>query len=241
MTHPYRVRPVRSEDLPKLAAIEQKRWEREGTEIMDLKTLTQWYETGSPFFLVAECNGKIDGFYHAIQVHFSLDAIEEHTSLEAQTGHGYSKHTHDPTGNSVYAVNVVVVAPEAGAALNAAVHERIRALQMVYFIGVSRLVHLNRYLKSIEELHGGSLPYEEESIALWYAHESMKMLKTNKTWVQCTPQPHLELPSLRRPDSLLKFHVESINAGLLRIIPNFMKDPKSRNYGAFLASEFSVS
>jgi hypothetical protein len=237
MDETYVIREVQKKDLVQLAAIEQKRWEREGTEIMTMEILTQWYETRSPFFLLAEKKGVIEGFYHAIQVDFSLNEIERFTAPEMQTHHGCSIHAHDPQAKSVYAMNVVVIKGGAGAALNAEVHRRLKGLEMLYFIGVPRLVNLDHYLRGVEETHGGLLPYPEEDIALWYAHESMKMLETNKPWQECTAQPDLFLPPLRRPDLLLKFTVTTIRAGLLRIIPNFMKDPKSRNYGAFLASE----
>jgi hypothetical protein len=237
MEKTYLVREVQKTDLPQLAEIEQKRWEREGTEIMTLEILTEWYETRSPFFLLAEKDGVVEGFYHAIQVDFSLNEIEKFTAPEMQTHHGCSIHAHDPKARSVYAMNVVVIKGGAGEALNAEIHRRLKDLEMLYFIGVPRLVNLDHYLKSVEMIHGGTLPYPEEDIALWYAHESMKMMETNRPWAECATQPDLCLPPLRRPDLLLKFTVKSIHAGLLRIIPNFMKDPKSRNYGAFLASE----
>lgn len=237
MNETYAVREVRHEDLPALVAIEQQRWGREGTEVMTLETLTQWYETRSPFFLLAERKGVIEGFYHAIQVDFSLDEIEKFTAQEMQTHHGCSIHAHDPTARSVYAMNVVVIKGGAGEALNAEVHRRLKHLEMLYFIGVPRLVNLDHYLRGVESIHGGTLPYPEEDIALWYAHESMKMMDTNRPWTEYATQPDLCLPALRRPDLLLKFTVKTIPAGLLSIIPNFMKDPKSRNYGAFLASE----
>lgn len=238
-TETFTVREVREDDLPALAAIEKERWEREGTDILTQKQLEQWYKSGSPFFLVAERDGEIGGFYYAIQVHFSLDAIEDHAGDKAQTHHGWSIHTHDPAGESVCGVNLVQRNPYAGSALSAKIHKLIREKKMLYFIGVLRLVNLDHYLRQIEKLHGGVLPYKEEEIALWYVHESMKLLGQTKTWTECTPQPKLLLPPLRRPDTLLKFSVQALQVGLLRIIPDFMKDPKSRNYGAFFASDFT--
>ncbi len=236
----YTVRNVREEDLPTLVEIEQARWEREGTEILTYATLKEWYDVHSPFFLVAEKGGRLDGFYYAIQVHFSFDEISKHTAPEAQTGHGWSIHTHDPSAKTVYAVNVVQRSSEAGAALNKELRILLQKREMVYFIGAPRLVNLDRYLRTVERENGGTLPYKEEDIALWYAHESMKLLHQTTTWEASAPQPVLDLPKLRRPDSLLRFSTESLRAGLICVIPNLMKDPKSRGYGAFLASDFST-
>lgn len=235
----YTVRGVKEEDLPTLVEIEQERWAREGTEILTYNTLKIWYDVQSPYFLVAEKEGRIDGFYYAIMVDFSLDNIDAHTSSKAQTGHGWSVNTHNPSARSVYAVNVVQRVTQAGVALNAEVYRLISEMKMLYFIGSPRLVNLDHYLRIVERLNDGVLPYDEGEIALWYAHESMKMLGQTKVWEECTPQPTLILPPLRRPDSLLKFSVQALQVGLLRIIPNLMKDPKSRGYGAFLASSFT--
>jgi hypothetical protein len=238
MKNSYTVRSVREDDLPTLVEIEQERWAREGTEILTLTILKEWYANDSPFFLVAEKNGKIDGFYYAIQVDFSLSKIDAYTAPESQTHHGWSVHAHDPGGGSVYGINIVQRAAEAGIALNAEVYRRMRERRISYFVGIPRLVNLDSYLRSVERQNEGILPYDEEKIALWYAHESMKLLH-QKLWEEATPQPALVLPPLRRPDSLLKFTVAAIDASFLRIIPNFMKDPKSRGYGAFLASDFT--
>lgn len=239
MSGTYVVREVRESDLPTLVTIEKERWTREGTEILGFETLHEWFKNQSPFFLVAERDGRIDGFYYAIQVHFTPSEVERHAGEDAQTHRGWSTHAHDPSATSVYGVNIVQRATEAGIALNTALHQRIKNQGMLYFIGIPRLVNLDLYLRGIERRNGGTLPYTESDIALWYAHESMKLLGQTRIWQECTPQPTLALPPLRRPDTLLKFSVAGISAGLLRIVPNLMKDPKSRGYGAFLVSDLT--
>lgn len=237
MAEQHTIREVRESDLSALVGIEQKRWSREGTDILGIELLTQWYETQSPFFLVAEKNEEITGFYYGMQVHFSMDTIEEFTSADARTDQGYTKHTHDPSGISAYGVNVVTIAPEAGVALNQEVHRRLVAMKAPYFIGFTRLVHLDHYLRGVEATNGGKLPYPESEIALWYAHQTMKMIDA-RVWSQCSKEPDLDLPPLRRPDTILAFHVHHTRFGLVRVVPQYMEDPKSRNYGAFIVSDW---
>ena len=171
-----------------------------------------------------------------MQVHFSLKHLEEFTSADVLTDKGYTVHTHDATGKSVYGVNIVTIAQDAGAQLNAEVHRRIRSMNAKYFLGFTRLVHLDYYLRSIETKNKGRLPYAEGEIALWYAYQTMKMIGA-RTWKEGAKEPKLVLPEVKRPDTVLKFHAEGTNSGLLCVVPNYMEDPKSRNYGAFLASE----
>lgn len=230
------IRDVHIRDLPALALIEQERWTREKTAILSLAKIEEWYESRSPFFLVAEKNGSIVGFYYGIQVNFSMDRIDEFTSADARKEEGYTIHTHDASAKSVYGINVVTVAPEAGIELNAEVHARLEQMKAEYFVGFTRLVHLDHYLKGVEAAHEGKLPYEESEIALWYAHQTMKMIGA-RTWKEGSAEPALILPPLRRPDTILRFHVEGTNLGLLRVVDHYMEDPKSRNYGAFIASE----
>lgn len=236
-TTKHLIREVEASDLPALAAIEKQRWTRENTPILSLEKLEEWYQTKSPFFLVSEKDGVVEGYYYGMQIHFSLETYQEYTSADARTDQGYTVHTHDPTGTSVYGVNVVTIAPEAGALLNAEVHRRLRHFNAEYFIGFTRLVHLDRYLSAIEETHGGTLPYDEPAIALWYAHETMRLIDARK-WEDYTKQADLALPALRRPDTILKFHVQGTLFGLLDVVSNYMEDPKSRNYGAFIVSSW---
>lgn len=230
-------RDVRKSDLPALAMIEQQRWAREETAILTLNDLNKWFETNSSFFIVAEGEDGIVGYYYGMQVHFSIAEIDVFTAPDTLTNRGYTKHTHDPHGLSVFGETVVTTTPHAGVVLNDEIHRRLHRKQIKFFTGYSRLVHLNQYLEKVERENDGVLPYPEATIALWYAQKSMDMLGA-KRWEGCLPLPNCTLPPLRRPDTILKFHVEGTNAGLLRVVSNYMPDKKSRNYGAFLMSEF---
>jgi hypothetical protein len=233
----YTIRDVRYSDLPILAAIERQRWTREKTPILSLKTLEEWYGYKSPFFLVADSGNSIDGFYYGMQVSFSLEHIEAFTSTDARTNQGYTTHVHNPSGNSVYGVTIATTAPEAGVSLNVEVHRRLHEMRAAYFIGFSRLVHLNKYFQSIEAYHDGKMPYPEQEIAFWYAYQTMKLLGA-RVWEEHALVPELHLPLPRRPDTVLKFHVQNTRIGLLRVVSDYMHDPKSRNYGAFIASDW---
>lgn len=237
MSQKYIIREVEERDLQKLQAIEQQRWSREGTAILPLQTLQEWFRSKSPYFLVAEKNEEIYGFYYGMQVHFSLGAIEEFTGADARKNQGYTDHVHTPEGTSVYGVNVVTIAPEVGMLLNAEVHRRVFASKAEYFLGFTRLVHLDHYLKSLEAANSGKLPYNESEIALWYAHQTMKKIGAY-VWQECSKEPILSLPPPRRSDTILRYHVEGTLLGLLRVVPNYMHDPKSRSYGAFIASKW---
>ena len=227
------IRPVRLQDLDKLAVLEKKAWQRRETEILSETSLRKWYEERSPFFIVAELNQEICGYYFARQVHFNptdtdkfLEQFDSDDSLPP-----------NPEGRSVYAQSVVATTPGAGTALHHAIHELFKIYGIEYFIGFSRMPMFSRFAKRIKESEVGSR-YSLDTLALWYAHESLERLGM-EAWPQCTAKPKLSLPPLRKPDPVIAFHGKAIKMSLLRVMPNYMQDPESLNYGALLASRIT--
>lgn len=229
-------RSVRATDLDALAALEAKVWRRHGTPVLRREDLLAWYEEESPYFLVAEKDGALCGYYFGRQVAFSPKRVSEFLDPTRVTGKGFSTHVHDPLQDSFYGISVVATVPGAGALLNEHVHQLLETMGMQYFVGFTRLSCFRAYVARVQEVHNG-LPYPLDDIALWYAHESAQLLGM-RVWEEARPKPPLTLPPLRRPDPVLAFHVRGTTFGLLDILLNYMPDPASMNYGALIASSY---
>ncbi|HEY0011209.1 MAG TPA: hypothetical protein VGB97_04895 [Candidatus Paceibacterota bacterium] len=230
---PFTIRRARRDDLDALALLEQKSWTRRGTPVLSKTDLAHWYAEGSPFFLVAEQGAAICGYYFGRQVHFSPDEAADFLDRGKLTDKGFSVHAHDLFGDSVYGINVTATVPGAGIALNRAVHELLEEMRMKYFLGYTRLSSFGSFLRRLPN----EANEREDDLALWYACESARLLGM-RVWPQAPEHPALGLPALRRPDPVLAFHVRDTRLGLFAIVRDYMTDPASRNYGAFIVSEY---
>jgi hypothetical protein len=119
----------------------------------------------------------------------------------------------------------------AGRALYEAVHVLKEQMRIRYSIAFTRLTGLSAFLDETEPV----APID--AMALWYAHESARLLGL-RTWKECMPAPALPLASLLKPDAMLAFHTKGTRFCLLGILANYMPDPASRDYGALIFSEF---
>jgi len=222
------VRPVQRCDLEALVKIEVRAWKRRGIPALKLEELEAWCGERSPLFLVAESEGELCGYYFGRLIRFSLK--DANSFLEpAKTGWEWDRHPHEPGANSAYGICVASTVLGAGSALNVAVHDLLALHRIRYFIGISRLAGLDRFMQKIEN---GS-----DEAALWYAHASAILLDM-PVWSVCPPMPKLSWSLPRRPDPVLAFHVAGTAFGLVGVLPNYMPDPASRNYGAVILSEF---
>ena len=229
------VRPVMKKDLPALSALESQRWGREGTDILSTEDVANWYREHSPFFLVATIQDVLVGYHYGVQVEFKMTAVDDFVATSIYSDSKYTSRPHEPKGNCVYVDTVVAKSSQAGAAISREVDRLLIEKKMEYLLGFSRLACLDRYLKNIELANNGTLPCSEEDAALWYAQKSMEMLG-GKIWSECTKKSGMNLPVPRRPDPILKFHIQGRQLKLLRVIKNYMTDPKSRGYAALIVS-----
>ncbi len=239
MTSAIQVRNVERKDLATLAQLETAVWTGLGTPILTESVLTEWFDDGSPFFFIAELDGVPCGYYFGRRIRFSMEEHRAFFNPALMTGQGWSAHPHVPDGNCLYGINIVSTIRGSGRALYQAVHDLLEVMGLDYSVGITRLSGLDAYLSGIEARNGGILPYEQDAIALWYAHESAERLGL-RSWSECQAKPELEgLPALENPDPVLAFHVQGTTFGILGILPGYIvPDPESRDYGATIVSAF---
>lgn len=226
----FLVRPVRASDLSALAEIEALTWRKEGAHVLSEDDLRVWFEEQSPLFLVSEHEGRVCGYYFGRFIEFTFAAMDDFIRGEIiHDGSWHRHYRHAPGATTAYGLSTASVVKGAGTVMSARARSIWKDHGIELCIGFTRLNGLDAYLKSL-----GTLPYPEAEIALWYAHESAKLLGL-RSWGACTPQPSLELPPPAAPDPVLAFHARGNPIGLLRVVPGYMPDTASRNYGAFIA------
>ncbi len=232
------VREVRAGDIPLLEEFEKKVWGGLSTAVLTADILGEWLRAGSPFFLLAEADGEIAGYFYGQFCGFSLETIDDFTSPRVLGKSGYTTPVHAPNGNSVIGITIASCIPGAGKALNKEVYKRVHLLKKDFYIGHSRLSGLAAYWESLTpSARERAQAYGESTVALWYAHQCMKLVD-GKIWEDlCTPAPTLDLPAPTVPDGALSFNAKGTDFGLLRVVDNYMIDPESKNFAAFLAHD----
>lgn len=231
------VREARHADLPAVAELEKYVWSTLGAPPISEDTLRKWLDMQSPFFLVAEAENTVAGYYFGQCNDFSLANADKYTKLDIVTGKGYINIEHDPDGNGLYGVTVASVMPGAGGALYTEVLNRWKNLKKQYYFGYCRLSGFSAYLASLNPGPRKSAEINLDETALWYAHACMEAIG-GKIWDRCKARPVLGLP-LPPPDPILSFHSKCCGGkfGLLDVIPRFMTCTESKGYAGFMVCE----
>ncbi len=239
MTTPsFHIRGVSAADVDVLETLEAQVWGALHMYALTRDDLTRWMQVQSSFFIVAEHNNVIVGYFLGQHNHFDPVSIDQYIKLDIITGKGYINIPHDPAGDSLYGISIVSVMRGAGHALYQRVLHELAAQKKKYYFGYVRLAGFRPFLQTLnpqEQVHAATQGLD--TVALWYAHECMERIG-GKVWAQCTAKPTLALPS-PPPDPILSFHVKNCNGafGLMRVVPHYMHDPASINYSAFLVYE----
>ena len=228
-----RIRPVCKNDIDSLAELESLVWTPLHSTPLTWDMLAAWYAEHSPFFLVAEYEKTICGFYFGRTIDLSPVTALKFLDSRAMYAGGFHSYPRDPKGRSLYGITMLSVVPKAGKALYEAVWQLKREQHVLYSVGISRLPGLREYVKKHH-----TAQEDEKNIALWYAVESTRLLRV-RLWPTCElvqePNSYMRLSA---PDRMLAFHTYGTSFGLLGILPEFMTDPASLNYGAVILSEY---
>jgi len=228
------VREACLSDLPALTNIEERVWRALAAPTISAEVLGQWLELRSPFFLVAETEGAIAGYYFGLCTDFDLAQVDKYTKLDKVKRNGYIDIAHDPGGDSLYGITISSIVPGAGSALYQEVLTRWKNLKAKYYFGYCRLSGFAAYINNLNPDPRKSAEVDLDQTALWYAHACMTAVG-GKIWDRCAARPALELP-LPPPDPILSFHSKCCGGqfGLLGIVPRFMLCTESKGYAAFM-------
>jgi hypothetical protein len=232
------VRQAAIGDIPELCSIEKEVWSKTNTAYFGTSEFTAMICEDSPFFLVAVKDSRICGYYYGKLVTLSKKVISLFMDAQNIDGAGCCKISHTSAGSSLYGISVVSIILWAGVTLQKAVDQKCVELGLSCAIGYSRLSGLRKYSESI-----GVVGFSEYKIVHWYVCESARLLKLSLSEIEFATQRKSAfdsvLPKISAPDKILAFHTRRKKCTLLKIIPNYMTDTESINYGVLLLSEFT--
>lgn len=234
MQDSLRARRAMRSDIDSLIAVERAAWTGSGAPLITPEQFEIWLQYDSPFFVVAENSEGVCGYYFGITTDFSPDRVSAFLDPKLVTGLGWSTHPHIPSADALYGISVAASSRGAGRVAIDHVRDVMEVLGTRYFLGFARMTGFDSFVHSIKK--SGVLPWPESDLALWYAHENARLLKL-PVWEQAPEKPSLELESLTEIDPVIAFHVKGSTAGFMSILPNYMPDSQSRNYGVLLVSE----
>lgn len=215
MKKKIRVREARWEDLPGILEVENKAWPEK------LRANRQVYESRLKTFpegvLVATIEGKIEGVVVTQKV--SSEVADQGRSWNEITDGGRIKKTHNPRGDTLYGVNLSV----------SPVAARRVATALLETMGKKAIIN---NIKQI--VLGGRIPgfkrYFEK-----YCHQHKLSHLSEKQKDKIAEHYIKTLTSQGKPrDPEINFYTKA-NMHLTKLLPNYIEDPESLNYGVSLA------
>lgn len=225
------IRNAREEDIPRLIEVEQTAWKDEGTEVYGREHFEAWLELYPEGFFVGEENGVIVGFTYTEAVFFDPSDMSIFTTFDDITDHGFSRRTHNSTGNYHFGITICSTSRGVGKVLLQALLDFSNQVRKP-LLGFSRIKGFAEYFDSVSPLPGFEIMTKEleDKIALSYALECAKMTEA-RIWEGLSNTESLAgLPQITAPDPILRFYLKNKEFMLYGILPDFIQDPKSRNY-----------
>jgi len=215
MKKKIRVREARWEDLPGILEVENKAWPEK------LRANRQVYEFRLKTFpeglLIAEADGKIEGVVVTQKV--SSEVADQGRSWNEITDGGRIKKTHNPRGNTLYGVNLSVFsrAPRGVAtALLEAIGKKAIINNIKQIVLGARIPGFKRYFE--EYCHQHRLSHLSEKQKDEIAEEYIKTFT----------------PKGKPLDPEINFYYTKAGTSVLKLLPNYIEDPESLNYGVLL-------
>ena len=230
------VRRAGRDDLGAIAGLEKEVYGGLGTACYGLEYAEAWLETNPEGLFVAEADGEVVGYLYCQVTQFGFDILDRFRDYDLVTDHGYTRQSHDPSGNCVQVVTMCSKSAGAGWALIRESDEYGRKTGRRYYLGLSRMPGLDSYLKKVESLSGPLDAKTAAKVALHYAIETVRSVNAH-IWVEDSPEIVITLPELCDPDPVVRKHARTPGAGLVAVLENCMRDPGSRNFAALLVRE----
>lgn len=228
------VRPAEARDIPDILAIEQEMWQGQGVELYTEDHFRTWLRHNPAGFQVSLKEGCVIAYGYYQTIHFDPKNFREtFTSCDRVTDHGYTLNTHNPDGNAFYGMSVVSRVKGGGSPLLMHVIQEAKKQKKEWYIGCPRI---NNYAEYRAKLNSQLGPFaghtdEENSLALSYTVASATMIGALIWWEYLGAKPKNPPIPLSSPDQVLTAHLKHPGNGLGAILPGFMTDSASHDYG----------
>jgi len=235
------IRIARHDDFDALTAIEQVTFGKQGISPYGAKYFEAWLQTNPEGFLVAEKEGTVSGYAYTQTVKFDPWRRPSAVNYDTITDHGFTRKTHDPSGNSCQCISGAAVAPGSGRALLKESVQRQSGRGIRYYFTFTRMANFDAWVRKYvhSDECADAVQATEQEMAVWYALENGRMTR-GMVWPEVQNLNLPQLPRLKKLDSSLGPQLMVHGLGLLDVLPGCMTDPMSRNYAALLVKELTT-
>lgn len=228
----FTIRPATDEDVPRLAELDRIKFGGTGMDVYDESYFTCWRRVNPEGLLVAEHDGSVVGYRYSQYVDFALEDIPYLTTNDAFTDSGHTQRTHKPTGNCINGVSVCSSVRGAGRVLFEVIFKQLLQQGRRYYFGFSRIPGFNEYIQGIRGAGINTDHVSEQDMATWYAFACAQ--RVNGLVHDHVPPPVVRLPAPDKPDPVLSKYLHHKGFGVAAILPNWIKDPASRDFGVMV-------
>lgn len=200
-----KIRKAKLEDIPEILKIEKLAWREEKAATQEMfKSRIDTFSEGA---LVAIADGKIVGVVATEIVNYNESEMKNWYEI---TDNGYIAKTHNPKGDTLYGVDLSVDPDYQNKGIGKKLMEAVGRLAIKYNLKQGIL--------------GGRIPNYHKFADKMSVEEYIKIEKeANEEGIPLDPE-------------ILFWRKEYWNVGLkiVKVIPNYFKDPESLNYGVLL-------
>lgn len=236
----FLIRKADERDLEAIVGLERARFGGDGTDCYQQAHVRAWFETCPEGLVVAEHDGRVVGHHYAQRFSFGFDRLSELKTHDESTDFGCTRRTHDLSGNAWYGISLCSILSGAGRALLEHIFREMPECGLSYFVGAARISGFDNYLTTLE--NGGVRWRDvasESEMALWYSHGCAEMTGA-KIWPTMPPKPPLSLTPPESRDPVLNKHIQIPGYGMAALLPGYMRDPPSRDYGVFVVYQSPI-
>lgn len=218
-----------------IVALEEASYAANGMQCYGTDHVAAWLEVNPAGLFVAEHGGNVVGYTCTQTIHFEPGRAHAMKTHDIATDCGYIRRTHRPDGNSIYGLSICSSVPGASREMFRHICAYARENGKAYYMGFSRIPGFDKYAKIVEDdaLAAGN-GVSQDDLALWYAHACIDMVGGGMHDV-FPPRPRLSLPVPEDPDPVFCKYLKVPGMWTAALVPGYMQDPESRDYGICMA------
>lgn len=226
----FTVRLAEAADTDRIMALERASYFANGMHCYGRDHVEAWLEVYPDGLYVAEWEGEVVGYTCTQLVDFDVHAPHVFKSHDLTTDGGYIRKTHQVGGNSVYGLSICSNVAGAARAMFDHICRTAKEQGRDYYLGSARIPGFDNFIHSLN--HSEDL-IDLDELALWYVHECIEMVD-GLTLPSFPAKPNFSLPHLGRPDPVLCKYLKAPNHYVVSVLPDYMQDSESRNFGVLM-------
>jgi hypothetical protein len=229
----FEVRTATTADVPFLAELDRARFGDTGMEVYGEEHFRCWLDVNPSGLLVATHASSIVGYRYSQYLDFGPEDIAGLTDYTTFTDRGFTRRTHEASGNSISGVSLCSSMRGAGRALFEVMFEQLRREGRRSYFGFARIPGFAAYRERLKSSQADVSRVDLKQLATWYALGCARQVGgLVHEGVSCTES--FRFPAPEAPDPVLSKYMRHRGLGIAAILPDWIEDPESLNVGVMV-------